>query len=258
MGCEFFAYGKRSKIPWLSVLLFFSIGEYFDSFNLIRQVLSVAICFYATKYINKNKKDFLKYLLLVLLASTMHSTAAIIMIPAYFVLKIRFSGKALAIYSIIGVSVYMLFPSLLSIYTKLFPQYDLSQYGDYINATNNINSIIPIIGVFVFVMLCYFVGNVDCDMDDYQNRVAMNGLTLLMVLAPLGLHMEIAQRLSLYFRPFIALTVVNMIANFKNKRNKTIIIAAICFAAVLFIIVVHRESPYNPYYVHEEIKEIFG
>ena len=254
----FLAYGKRSKIPWLSVLLFFSIGEYFDSFNLIRQVLAISICFFATKYINDKKKDFLKYLVLVLLASTFHSTAAIIMIPAYFILKIRFSGKALAIYSGIGVLIFALFPKLLDLYIKLFPQYDLEQYGDYINTTNNMNSIIPIIGVFAFVMICYFFGQVDFDQDNYDNRVAMNGLTLLMVLAPLGLHMAMAQRLSLYFRPFVALTAVNIIANFKTSRNKKIIISAICVAAILFIIIVHRESPYNPYYVHDEIKGIFG
>ncbi|MBQ8546303.1 MAG: EpsG family protein [Clostridia bacterium] len=257
MGFSFMAYGKRSKIPWLSVLLFFSVGEFFDSFNLIRQILAVAICFFATKYINKNKKDFFKYMALVLLASAFHTTAAIVMIPAYFILKTRFTSKSIFVYAGAGALIYVLFPRVLPIFTKLFPQYNLDIYGNYVDSTANFNSIIPILGVTLFVIVSVFIFDVEFDMDNYENRVAMNGLALLTMFAPLGLQMAMAARISLYFRPFIALTAVNVIANFKSSKNKEIVISAVSVVAILFIIIVLRESPYNPYYVHPEVIDFF-
>lgn len=257
MALEFSAYGKRSKIPWLSILLFFSVGEFFNSFNLIRQVLAVAICFFATKYINKSKKDFFKYILLVLLATTIHSTAAIVMIPAYFILRTRFTAKSLFIYAGAGTLLYVLFPRILPFVIKLFPQYNLDQYGDYVNSTMNLNSIIPVLGVTIFVVASIFIFKVEFDMDNYENRVAMNGLALFAVLAPLGLQMSMAARLSIYFEPFMALTAVNVIANFKSSKNKQIVILAVSIVAILFIIVVQRISSYNPYYVHPEVIEFF-
>lgn len=257
MGFTFLAYRNRSKMPWLSILLFFAVGEYFDSFNLTRQVLAVSMCFFATKYINEKKKDFFKYLFFVLLASTIHSTAAIIMIPAYFLLKLKFTKKSIFIYLGIGVGLYLLFPRLLSFFQRWFPRYDLEQYGEYVNNTTNIKSIIPILGMFVFALVCIFMLNVDYDLKKYENRVALNGMALLMILAPLGLQMSMAARLSLYFRPFAALLATNVVMGIKNSKNKVIIISAISFTALAFIVVAIGTSPYNPYYLYPTVAEWF-
>ncbi len=257
IGFVFLAYRNRSKMPWLSILLFFAVGEYFDAFNLMRQILAVAICFFATKYINKSKKDFFKYLILVLLASAIHQTAAIVMIPAYFLLRLKFSRKSIFVYAGLGVGTYILFPRLLPVFQRWFPQYNLEQYGDYVTDTANLNSIIPIIGMVIFVFVCVYGFKVDFDTDKYENRVALNALALLMMLAPLGLQMSMAARISLYFRPFAALIVPNVIMGFRNSKNKVIIISAISLLAIIFIVVTQRVSPYNPYYLHHTIAEFF-
>src|SRR5699024_10351989 len=58
----------------LSTFLFFTI-YYFQTYNITRQWLAIAIVFFAIKYLFSNK--YIKYLLIVLVASTIHSSAII-------------------------------------------------------------------------------------------------------------------------------------------------------------------------------------
>ena len=73
---------KYSDYYLLSVLLLVFIGAWHGSFNGIRQYLACAILFAGHRYILK--RDFWKYFLIVILASTFH-ISALVMILLYFV-----------------------------------------------------------------------------------------------------------------------------------------------------------------------------
>lgn len=90
---------KRSKVlPFLSVFLFVEVGNYYSSFNLMRQIMAVSIVVLGSKYLFERK--FWKYLAVVLVASTFH-VSALIMIPFYFISGIRLGKKSIIIYPII-------------------------------------------------------------------------------------------------------------------------------------------------------------
>ena len=68
----FFARGileNSSCIPY-SIFLFIALGYFFYSMNSIRHFMALSIYFFALRYMKKQK--FLKYLLCILLASTLH------------------------------------------------------------------------------------------------------------------------------------------------------------------------------------------
>mgnify|MGYP000359591255 CR=1 FL=1 len=75
---------KYSRLFELSVYLYITSGLYIISMNGIRQFLAGAICFAATKYIFEG--NWQKYILVVILASTFHQSA-LILIPIYFVIR---------------------------------------------------------------------------------------------------------------------------------------------------------------------------
>ena len=68
----------------LSLFVYIASGIYTVSMNGIRQSLAAAIIFAATKYILDG--NFKKFLLVILLASTIHQTA-LIFIPIYFIVR---------------------------------------------------------------------------------------------------------------------------------------------------------------------------
>lgn len=85
--------------PFL-IIYFFALGNFIYSLNIMRQMLAISIIFFGTKYIIN--KQFIRWLLVCILASFIHKTAIICM-PFYFLNhnfsknKIIFVGALLAV-----------------------------------------------------------------------------------------------------------------------------------------------------------------
>lgn len=77
-------YKEKISISW-AVFIYYMVF-YFTSFNTIRQWLAMAIVFYATRYIGKNVKSNIRYIIFVIFAILMHTTAifALFFIPVYY------------------------------------------------------------------------------------------------------------------------------------------------------------------------------
>lgn len=71
---------KYSKNVWLSVVVFIAFSWYFVSLHVLRQFMAISIILYSYKYLlNRN---LIKFILLVLLASSFH-TSAILFLATY-------------------------------------------------------------------------------------------------------------------------------------------------------------------------------
>ncbi|MCE7792512.1 EpsG family protein [Salipaludibacillus sp. CUR1] len=75
---------KYTKLFELSLFVFIASGMYLVSMNGIRQYLAAAIIFASTKFILEG--SFVKYALVVLLASTFHQSA-LVLLPIYFIVR---------------------------------------------------------------------------------------------------------------------------------------------------------------------------
>lgn len=90
---------RSSPHPVMSIFLFVTMTYYFAFFNIMRQMVSSAICLYAIRY--AEKRDLKKFLLFVLIASGFHASALVFII-VYFIYTIRISPlKVLCATSII-------------------------------------------------------------------------------------------------------------------------------------------------------------
>lgn len=85
-------FSKHSSMFFMSSLLFIFIGCWHGAFNGVRQYLAAAIMFAGHRYMFNRK--FIKWCVVVFIASLFHTTA-LIMIPVYFL-----SGKKLSWYNI--------------------------------------------------------------------------------------------------------------------------------------------------------------
>jgi len=99
----YFVIRKYSPYPYLSVILFITLGFFHFDMTGIRQGMAVSLTFIA--YYTLDCKKYVKFILLVLLASTIH-TSSIIFLSAIFLRKVKinrfkillFYGTALLVY----------------------------------------------------------------------------------------------------------------------------------------------------------------
>lgn len=80
-ACFYKAIFKESKYPTLSVYLFFATNVYFISMNMIRQSIATSLFVLSIPYIKE--KSFIKFLIINLIAISMHSTALLYLVT-YF------------------------------------------------------------------------------------------------------------------------------------------------------------------------------
>lgn len=259
LGFFFAAFQEQSIMPCLSVLLFVAIGNYYESFNATRQVLAIAIAFWATRYINEKKTDFWKYLIWILLAGLIHRTV-LIMIPFYAVKWIRpnfWTGIACIV---VFAAAWILLPAGVWVLQKVFPQYGL----DFGMSGGSFNALVPFLGVGVFVWASLSFS--DVDYDKTENRVQVFGLIATLFFLGLGMRIYLFTRMASYFKPFVCLLVPNVIRTLRvekmplplrrwsekhrvsDARWKAIVYVLIGLLSLAYVYVWLSGTGYDPYY----------
>ncbi|MDR0221941.1 MAG: EpsG family protein [Oscillospiraceae bacterium] len=89
---------KNSTCAYMSVAAFISLGFYYNSLNFMRQFIAAVIVSFALGCIDL--KQPVRFLVLTLFASCFHFSA-LLMLPFYFILKIRMNWAALSVYCVI-------------------------------------------------------------------------------------------------------------------------------------------------------------
>ncbi|WP_442594249.1 EpsG family protein [Neobacillus sp. D3-1R] len=118
---------KYARIFELAIFLYITTGAYMVSMNGIRQYLAASILFIGTIFIVKG--DWKKYIGIVILASSFHQTA-LILIPLYFIVRKKAWTSSTTIVMTIGI-VFTAFFGQIS--TVLFTMIEDTQYGLYSN-----------------------------------------------------------------------------------------------------------------------------
>lgn len=91
---------EESQYLWLSVLILFGIGFFFRQMNQVRQVAALSLTFYSTRYIIQHR--FVPFFAVCLLATGFHVTA-VVMLPMYWLARVRWSQILLGIVGFVGI-----------------------------------------------------------------------------------------------------------------------------------------------------------
>jgi len=122
IGITFYKYSRMIE---LSFYVYITAGMFIVSMNGIRQFVAASIIFIATKYLLNG--DFKKYSLIIILASTIHQSA-LVLIPIYFIVrreawtKFTFLLFMLAIFIVLGFNQFT---------ELLFSSIENTQYSNY-------------------------------------------------------------------------------------------------------------------------------
>lgn len=209
----------------LFVTLFFALG-----FLQIRQLVAVVISFYAYRFISTNKPG--KYFFTIVVACLFH-VSAIIMMPAYFILKYDFKcSYYLIVSSLFGVLTLVQTKVLSWIVQTFLPSY----YGRHEMFRNlKLDRWNAIMLLLILFLCAIYYGRVRQQQE--YNRIFINGLFIYAILFFLGRWIIEFNRFGYYFFfPVISL-IPNMLDCEKNFSFKWLLKIGICTASLLFWII---------------------
>jgi transmembrane protein EpsG len=218
---------KYSRMFELSVYVFITGGMYITSMNGIRQFLASAIIFAASKYLFEG--HWKKYFLLVLLASTIH-TSALILLPIYFIVRRKawtrgtLLGLLLAVFIVLGFNEFS---------ALLFNVIQDTQYGVYQSFQEGGASVIRVV-VYAIPLVVAFLGRAKLRKlnpnSDYIVNMAMLGLIFLII----STQNWIFARFSIYFGLYQVLLISWIVKLFREQDQKLIYYGILLFFFLLF------------------------
>lgn len=219
-----FFFRKYSSQFMISMFIFIASTEYFSwMFNGLRQFLAVAIALIAFRFLFEKK--YIPYVLLILLASTIHLTA-IILLPVAFIVNSR--PWSIRVFIVLGIAIFAL------IATNQFTDFLNSslqdtQYSDsveywqqeHFGGTNPIRVLVQIVPtVIAFIGRRKFAENSNRLIDISINMSVVSSAIWLISMVTSGIHIG---RLPIYVSLFNNILLPYEIQILFNEKDQRIV-----------------------------------
>ena len=240
LSIYYYFFYKFSQFYGMSMLLLIAFGSYYTSFNTMRQFLAASICIIGVINI---KKGFFKYSLIIILAASIHYTA-LVMIPFYFLLQFNLSNfKEFTIFSFL-VSlffvIYIFSPEIVKFITS-FSYTDYSVIGAFGISTGT-----PLISLTRFIFLLgyslLFVKLIN--FNNINEVIGFNSIIITLVFMLFSTRIELFQRFSYFFMPYMTVFIPNLTSKLKNKNTRLFFNSLIFIICVGYVLITQNKLLY--------------
>ncbi|SFL16195.1 EpsG family protein [Paenibacillus sp. 1_12] len=214
---------KYSRFFELSIFLYITSGQYLVSMNGIRQFLAGALLFAATKYIFDG--NWKKYMVIVLIASTIHQSA-LILIPIYFI--VRQKAWTTQTYLLLTLAVLFVF-GYGQFSQAFFSVIKDTKYSEYENLETHGANFLRVIVTAAPLIIAYFgrekLRRIFPKSDYIVNMCLINVVVML-----ISTQQWIFARFSIYFGLYILILIPWIIELFVPKDRKLVYYAIlVCY-----------------------------
>lgn len=227
---------KNSNLFGLGLYFYITTFSYYSTMNGMRQYIAISILLLGYSYLRN--REFIKYLLFVVIASAVHRSA-LIMIPIYFLVNQNiFSFKNFHLIILAGLT-YLFYDSVFNTLFKIFSNSQYSEYEDSLFIEGyGVNSLRVLVWLLPIIVVAYLVKkNL---LKETSNIKLLFNLcfigSLFMIIA--YKHMFIA-RFCMYFEPFYWLLLPYICRIFDKKTNNIItfiiVICYLCYSTLLLL-----------------------
>lgn len=216
-------YGQADSFGF-SFFLFMAFGYYFQSFNTVRYYLALAIAVIAIPYVLR--REWLKFLLLVLLGATLHKSILVV-IPLYFFASLSWKKWQLAIAAVFCSTFFFMQDFYLKVVVFLYPTYEDTEYLE--GGTSLVN-IVRCLAILIFSLICYkktVKGNKRNQFYFYCNLGALVMYvccSFLPIISRIGYYLTITH---IFFLPAL-------LAGIENEKIRRLLTAGVIGAAILY------------------------
>lgn len=228
----YYMFGKKANDKFLFLLLLINIGSYFQSFNITRQVLAASVCMLGYQYVEERKP--IKYFAIVLLATTIH-VSSIIMIPFYFLLRIKLGVRNILLQIVITVVIFTNFDSILQFMDATLFEKKYSSYEVF--GTMDIQTVVVPLAISLFVVVSLIANTAGLKKEQeyipdlrasisakiQENAILYNGSIYWLLTYFLAIKYYYLYRFSSYFSLYAILAVVKSVENIKDGKMRFLI-----------------------------------
>lgn len=195
---------KYSKMPFLSFALYISFNFYAFSFSGLRQSIAYGIVLLSYKSIIERK--FIRFLLIVLLASTFHKTA-IVFLLAYPLSKVKLNKLTILLTAVLILVIYKFKRNIFGfVVDNIYTDYEIVETGA-------INWFLFSVAIIMFLLLFYKkIINQSSEINALYIIVILG--VIIMMFSSIGTNV---MRLANYFYIFIILLIPEVLSVSRNK-----------------------------------------
>jgi transmembrane protein EpsG len=215
-----YVFTKYSRNFEISTYVYITGGLYLVTMNGIRQSLTAAIIFMATRFIISG--NFITYALIVLFASTFHESA-LILLPIYFLVRYKAWSRATLMLLVIAVIIVIGFDQFSSI---LFSGLEDTQYGHYKHFQEGGANIIRVAVFGTPLIIAFFRREklrVVFPESDYIVNMALIGFVFMIV----STQNWIFARFNIYFELYQLILVGWIVKLFSEKEQRLVYLGII-------------------------------
>jgi len=240
---------KYSKMPWLSLFLFFTYGLFTFTFTALRQGMAMAICLFAFEALMKGKN--IRFVLIVIFATFFHSTA-IVFLLASLCKFLKPNGKTFVLSYISAAVLLIAFTAVLNYIFQMLPMYEHYTSGSYIGEMG----IAAFLYSFLSSVILFFTYSV-VKKTKSLSRIDAYGMIMILlavILYIVSIKANIFDRMAIYFNMFAIIILPNAINLLKGQKQLLAITTSIIvFFAYQAIIISYRPEwisiyPYSFYW----------
>ena len=254
----FYCYGrtiwKYSAYPWLSLYIIFSYTFFPFALSGIRESLAIGIILLSFDYLIQKKN--LQYLILVVFATSLHTTAIIFALGLLFRNTSLTKRNILIMFACGGIA-YIMFPRILSLAFSLLPYYAVYEGGEYFGETRLASmldfAILFIILIFAYTIWSHSKTYVTNQSGRDNNRLMIILVVIATIIMLVSFNFNLLSRIALYFSFFASIILPNAISLLPVKKRSIITIASvICFTIYSLTLLYYRPEwnqifPYKTY-----------
>ena len=233
---------KYSEDPKISFVLFLSLGFYTYLFGILRQTLAMTVFLMAIPFIKKRK--LIPYLLMCLLAFTIHRVA-IIVVPLYFVYNLKITKRRYLQIGALLVAFFAISP--------LLARYILSPLLRILGKTSyqlqfSLNVYILIMAAMAALIFC-FTSFEEFFMNNPDNNFLCWAFFLAIAIEILGCYNDVIAR-AMYI-PYIAVIALipNVLNRYRHSGISTMGRILLVGLAFVFMIIQLNGSKLDPYVI---------
>lgn len=233
----FFTVYRYSDAPFLSILLYVTLGFFNLSLTMLRQSIALSIALIAFHYLVQRKTT--RFLLMGLIACLFHQSA-LVFLPAVFIKEFRFTSGSIVLY--IAAFLFLYFyriPFFNEITTVFNTSYGLVDTGAY--------ALFAIIAVVFSAGLLFYKQAIE---KNKTVSIYFNFISISLLLMIFNTVSNITLRLAHYYYIFVILFIPAVIHSFRGRetRLKALLYEALVFSSILIYIQVgmrsYNTSPY--------------
>lgn len=211
---------KYSRMFEVSTYIFITGGLFLVSMNGLRQFLAAAIVFGATKYLIERR--WLKYFLIVGLASTFH-LSALVLIPIYFFVRYRAWSKATLVLLSFALLVVLGFEWFSSVF---FSAIKNSHYSEYQNFHEGGANFLRVAVAAVPILIAY-IGREKFRKIFPESDFIVNLSLIALAIMLISTQNWIFARLAIYFQLYQLILVGWIVKLFREREQRFVYLGMI-------------------------------